>query len=76
MCIDFVFVQLLQMLVDSGCSVVEQNYYGATPLHVCAKRDHIECARIIIPKYTIEDLVCICTVYVCACVGIFMSIKK
>ena len=48
--------QILLMLVANGLDYAAQNRWKQSPLHICAIKNHYECAQILIDKYNLEQL--------------------
>ena len=56
----------LKMLIERGLDIKATNYYGQSPMHVCAsKHTGLACALILLPHYTLEDLVYQTFVLIC-----------
>ena len=51
--------EILALLIAFGCLTNLPSLYGSTPLHICAKRNRVECAKLLLPHYSVEDLCCV-----------------
>eukprot|EP01083_Nonionella_stella_P272969 925934_1 len=48
--------QTVNLLIDSGLNYAAQNFWKESPLHICAVKNYVDCARILTRKYDLREL--------------------
>ena len=49
-------VQILKLLIDSGLDYSSQNVWKQTPLHICAVKGYVGCAKVLVNRYNLKEL--------------------
>lgn len=48
--------EMLKLLMDKGLDYAARNHWKQTPLHICAVKDYVDLTRILLEKYSLDEL--------------------